>query len=326
MTHPVIDVYNHCLPPRYIAACRDLNKELSPMFRRAVATPGMSDLKLRNEMLDKHGDFAQILSLASPAPESIAPPDRSPALARIANEDMADWYRRHPKHYPGFVAALPLNNVEASLREATHAIEQLGALGIQLYTTVQGKPLDHPHFQPLFDLIATLNKAIWIHPIRTCFSGDYPGEPLSKYELFWSFGWPHETSVCIGRLVFSGLFEKWPQIKVITHHGGGTLPLMEGRLTEGIADLGARYPKMHRSAARHELQHPVMDSFRKVYADTATFGSDIGIEAAAAFFGEDHILFASDFPYAAIGPTLAAASRFGQKVLYRNATDLFYEI
>ena len=207
--------------------------------------------------------------------------------------------------------------------EVKYAIENLGALGVQLYTTVLQKPLDHPDFEPLFDLIATLGKAIWIHPIRTCLTSDYPEESISKYELFWSFGWPDETSVCIGRLVFSGLFEKWPDIKVITHHAGGTLPLMEGRLTEGIAELGSRYPKNQRSAAQHELKQPPIHSFKKVYADTATFGSGIGMEAAVSFFGEDQVLFASDFPYAEINPTLVKAKRLGNKVLYENAVRLF---
>ena len=237
---------------------------------------------------------------------------------------MAEWCGRYPDRYPGFVAALPLNNIRASLEEARYAIEKLGALGVQLYTTVLKKPLDHPDFEPIFELIATLEKAIWIHPIRSCFTGDYPDEPISKYELFWSLGWPHETSVCIGRLVFSGLFERWPDIKVITHHAGGTLPLMEGRLTEGISELGDRYPEMYRSAAHHDLVLPPIRHFKKVYADTATFGSRIAMEAASSFFGENRIMFASDFPYAGIHPTLSAASHLGKNVLYENARNLFW--
>jgi len=121
------------------------------MFDRAVDMPGMCDRKQRIQLMEKFPGYRQILSLSSPSPEMIATADNSPQLARIGNEAMAQWSSESPNHFPGFVASLPLNCPEAALEEASYAIGQLGALGVQLYTSVNGLPLDRPEFLALFE-------------------------------------------------------------------------------------------------------------------------------------------------------------------------------
>ena len=79
-----------------------------------------------------------------------------------------------------------------------------------------------------------------MHPARPATFADYAGETRSKYDLWWAFGWPYETSVAMGRLVFSGLFDRHPGLVIITHHLGAMIPFCEGRIGGGLDQLGAR--------------------------------------------------------------------------------------
>lgn len=319
MIDSCIDVFNHCLPQRYVAACKSCQTKPLVMFDRAVKMPGMSDCNQRLEIMNNFPGYRQILSLSSPSPEIITTPEKAPDLARIGNETMADWCAENPNYFPGFVATLPLNHPEAALHEADYAIRELGALGIQLYTHVNGLPLDRPEFLALFEKMAELDRPVWLHPLRSSAQEDYLGEGISKYDLWWAFGWPHETSVCAGRLVFAGIFDRWPGLKIITHHAGGTIPMMEGRLRHGLKDPSSRYAPDQKKAIRRELKMEPVEAFRKFYADTATFGSLLAIEAGLSFFGTDHCLFATDFPFAGIEESLTAAEGMPRAIFETNA-------
>lgn len=294
------------------------------MFDRATSIFGMCDLDERLRIMDAFPGYRQILSLASPSPEIITGPDRSPELARLGNEALAEWCRAKPDYFPGFVATLPLNHPEASLEEGRRAIEKLGAVGIQVYTHVNGEALDRPEYLALFELMAELDRPIWLHPLRPSTRPDYVDEPISKYDLWWAFGWPHETSVCAGRLVFAGIFDRWPNLKVITHHAGGTIPMMEGRLNGGLESLGNRYAPEHAYAAETNLKEKPVDAFRRFYTDTATFGSRIAMDAGVAFFGAHKTFFATDFPFADIGETIAAAEGLDEVVFSANAERILH--
>src|SRR5947209_15721571 len=119
---------------------------------------------------------------------------------------------------------MPMNNPEASVKELDRAVSQLGARGIQVFTNVAGKPLDAPEFLPLFDEAARRDLPIWMHPARGANFPDYMTEERSQYEIWWTLGWPYETSAAMARMVFSGFFDRFPNLKIITHHMGGMIP------------------------------------------------------------------------------------------------------
>lgn len=317
-----IDVFNHCLPPEFVTACRSALKKPLVMFDRAAEMPGMCDIEERFRIMDAFPGYRQILSLGSPAVEAIAGPYKSPELARIGNDLQAEWVSKHPDRFPGFIASLPMNNPAAAGEEARRAIEELGAVGIQLYTNINGAAIDQPFVFDLLGLMAELDKPVWLHPLRPSTAADYPGETVSKYDIWWAFGWPHETSVCATRLVFAGVFDRWPNLRIITHHAGGTIPMMEGRLDAGLALMGKRYPPEHADAAQTDLKEKPVDAFRRFYADTATFGSRNAVACGAGFFGEERMLFASDFPFAGIGEALASVEGKSEKIMWKNAQQL----
>jgi Predicted metal-dependent hydrolase of the TIM-barrel fold len=138
------------------------------------------------------------------------------------------------------VASIALNDPDAACAEARRAISDLGACGVQVFTNVNGAPLTSPEFLPLFDLIAEYDRPMWLHPARGSDFADYRTETSSKFEIWWTFGWPYETSVTMARIVFAGLFDRHPGLKIITHHMGGMIPYFEGRVGHGWDQLGTR--------------------------------------------------------------------------------------
>src|SRR5699024_10591409 len=116
-------------------------------------------------------------------------------------------------------------------------VNQLGLRGVQIYTQVQGKPLDDPQFTPLFDRIAELGVPIQLHPSRGPDQADYKAEPASRYDTWRIFGWLYDTVAAMARLVFSGVFDRHPDIKILTHHLGGFVPYASERVREGYDKL-----------------------------------------------------------------------------------------
>jgi aminocarboxymuconate-semialdehyde decarboxylase len=190
-----------------------------------------------------------------------------------------------------------MNNPDALVEESRRAVEDLGACGMQIFTNVNGKPLDLPEFAPFFDYMAGAGKPVWLHPARAQNFPDYLSEDKSLYEIWWTFGWPYETSVAMARLVFSKTFDRLPDLKVITHHAGAMIPFFEGRVGPGWDQLGARTSDVDYKALLTELKHRPLDYFKMFYADTATFGSRMAILSAIDFFGAEKVLFASDAPF-----------------------------
>src|SRR5262245_34813215 len=158
------------------------------------------DVEARLRLLDQFHDLRQVICLANPPLELVAAPERSPELARVANDALAEVCRRHPDRFPAFIASLPMNNVDASLAEIDRAIGTLGARGIQVFTNVAGKPLSAPEFRPIFRRMVEHNLPVLVHPMRGREFADYASEKTSENEIWFSFGWPYETTACMTRL------------------------------------------------------------------------------------------------------------------------------
>lgn len=294
-----LDAYSHILPARYFARMRELAVG-SGALKRWLELDALHDLDARLRMMDEFGDgYQQVLTLSSPPVELLAEPEGSAQLARLANESLHELCEQHPDRFPAFVASLPMNNPDAALAEIAFALDDLGARGVQLFTNVNGRPLDDPAFHGVFAEMARRDLPIWLHPARGAAFADYSAEDTSRYEIWWALGWPYETSAAMARLVFSGLLEQHPSLKIITHHLGAMIPCLEGRIGLGWSDqLGSRTADTDLAGLRGTvLPHRPLEYFRRFYADTALSGSAIGIRCGLDFFGTDHVLFGTDCPF-----------------------------
>ena len=292
-----IDAYTHFIPEKIFA---ELVSSGDPdIGKRVRKISCIHDLEVRRKVVDRFDDYAQILSYPMPPLELVAKGDgaRVEELAKITNDGFMEICSKYPDYFPGWVAQAPLAAPDAGVREVTRAIAN-GALGAQIYTNVAGKPLDDPAFEPFFAAMNKLNKPIWMHPARAANFPDYLSEKKSKYEIWWTFGWSYETAAAMARLVFSRIMDKYPNLKIITHHFGGIVPMLEGRIGPGWDQLGARTSDEDLGALLKVLKKRPLDYFKhSFYADTAVFGGEPATVAGLAFYDLDKIVFASDCPF-----------------------------
>ena len=292
-----IDIFCHITPQNYFDRLMKLPETGTSIKKRSLGIPAMVNLDIRFRMMDRFADYVQVVSMAAPPIEAIGDPKLSPELAQLANDGMAELVVKHPDRFPGFVAALPMNNPSAAVEEVDRAVLKLGACGVQFYSNVNGRPLDEPDFLPIFEKIAERNVPIWLHPTRSSAFPDYVTEKKSKFELWWVFGWPYETSVAMARILFAGYFDRLPSLKIISHHLGAMIPYFSGRTGPGLDQLGARTEEEDLAVVGRRLKKRPQDYFKMYYADTATFGSRAALQCGLDFFGADQVLFASDSPF-----------------------------
>ena len=324
----IIDIYTHIAPKTFLEHMVKLAPTMGNIVNRLLAVKPLSDLDLRFRAMDDVADYRQLISLPNPALEDLGPPAMGLELARIANDEMAELCRKYPERFVGFAAALHLGDVEASLREADRAIHQLGAKGVLIYNHVAGVPLDDARFRPFFAAIAKWRKPIWLHPTRTADVRDYAAETKSRFEMWWCFGWPYDTSVAMTRLVFDGLFDRHPDLEIITHHCGGMIPFFDGRVGAGLDVLGARTSDEDYSNVLPSLKKPHMEYFKQFYGDTAMFGATLGVKCGLEFFGPSKIVFATDAPLGPIKKTFDGINAMEidaavkEQIFYGNAARL----
>ena len=292
-----IDAFNHIFPKAFWDRMLEIAGDYKDMGKRVRDVPMLVDLDERFRVMDKFDDYVQILCLASPPLEVLAGPDDSPDLARRANDGMAELVAAHPDRFPAFIASLPMNNPDAMESEMNRAITDLDAKAVQVFTNVNGRALDGAQFEPLFAGMAAFDLPIFVHPARGANFPDYLDEDASQFEIWWTFGWPYETSVFMARFVFNGYFDRWPNLKIVTHHLGGMVPFFEGRVGPGWDQLGKRTSDVDYTGVLKGLKKPHMDYFKMFYADTAVFGSASATKCGLDFFPLEKILFASDAPF-----------------------------
>lgn len=316
----MLDIYTHILPDAFAREMDRVSPGLGNIAARLRKVAPLHDLPARFRAMDAAGvGYRQVVSLPNPPIEEFASGAVAQELARIANDGMAELCARHPDRFPAFVAAVSLDDVDEALREVERAVTQLGARGVQVFTNVTGRPLDRPEYRPVFAAMAEHDLPVWLHPARTAAMPDYAAEPRSRFEMWWCFGWPYETSVAMARLVFSGVFDRHPGLKVVTHHCGGMVPFYDGRIGPGLAVLGRRTSDEDYSGILAGLRRPHLDYFRLFYADTAMFGGRSGLLSALDFFGPDHLVFATDAPLGPIPETVAALDRLALSEAERAA-------
>src|SRR5262245_2861625 len=324
----IIDLYTHILPDAFFREMSRVSRKLDDIRARLRGVKELLALATRFAEMDALGEYRQLISLPNPPLEEIAQGGTAAQLARVANDAMAELVAQHPKRFPAFVAAVSLDDVDAALMEAERAITTLGARGIQIFTNIAGHPLDEERFGAVFAAMAAHDLPIWLHPARTAAMPDYASEEKSRFEMWWCFGWPYETSVAMARLVFSGLFDRHPGLKIITHHHGGMIPYYDGRIGAGMEVLGSRTTDEDYSKVLSSLKRPHLDYFREFFADTALFGGQCGLRSGLAFFGPDRVVFSTDAPLGPIAATMAAidgtdldaAAR--RKIMVGNAISL----
>jgi predicted TIM-barrel fold metal-dependent hydrolase len=292
-----VDAYTHFIPTRFYKDVMS-SGNLKDIGKRMMGVPSIYDVNVRLKVVDKFKDYCQVLSYPMPPFEMMTQNGKqAEEWAKIVNDGFVDLCKKYPDHFPGWVAQCPMTAPDVGVREAARAMKN-GALGVQIYTNVAGKPLDNPEFEPFWKAMNKTGTPIWLHPSRGAGFADYQTETKSKYEIWWTLGWSYETAAAMSRLVFSKIMDKYPKLKIITHHFGGIVPMLEGRIGPGWDQIGARTSDEDLQKLKKSLKKRPLNYFKEnFYCDTAVFGGKPATECGLAFYPLEKIVFASDCPF-----------------------------
>ena len=264
-----IDAHAHVLPPAYV-------EELGGVPVLPAPLEGLE------AMMERHDIDAAVISTGPPG-AFLGDVGQARELARAANEGVADIVRGAPERFAG-LALLPLPDVEASLAEISHALDELGLDGVMMLTNVAGTYLGDPAWLPILEELDRRGAYVFVHPT-------FPPHPLPLDHPVWLYEFPFDTVRAITNLIYTGALERHPGIRFQFSHLGGAAPFLAHR----IASLADREPVAAAAAPAGALEY-----LRRLYYDTGLSNHAPGLAATREVTGLDHVVFGTDWPYAAL--------------------------
>ncbi len=277
----VIDGFSHFMPKTFAEA---LYKAFPTNELRLLAgLDYFGDIEKRVRVLDKFKIDKQVLTLARPTIWMGVPKEIISKMTPPANDVIAEASRRFPDRF------VPIGSLffpgKDFLPEFDRCIDDLGMPGIQIFGNIDGRPLDDPEFRAFFEKANKTRVPVWIHP--QLWKDWSPEFCLDKI-----FGWLFDTTLALSRLVFSGIMEEYPDLRIIAHHMGAMIPHFSNR-----AEAFYENRKIYPDAKFKTLPKAPSEYFKRFYGDTVLEGAVNAFECGYSFFGPDHMIFATDYPF-----------------------------
>lgn len=292
-----IDVHAHCVPTEVLDGLRadgdrygiELHEEAGRARFRIAGNaavgplhPGLSDLQRRLEVMDATGVEIQILSPWMDLTAYSLPPEVGARYARMYNEALAATVATRPDRLRG-LCTVPLQSSDHAVTELEHAVTSLGMVGAEIGTTVAGQELDHPDLEPFWATAEELGCILFLHPCASL-----AGRGVTRHFLGNLVGNPAETTIAVGHLVFGGVLERHPDLRLCVAHGGGFAPYQIGRWDHAF----------HRDArgAAANLTLPPSHWVAQLYHDTVLH-SPRSLRLLLDLVGPEHVVLGSDYPF-----------------------------
>jgi aminocarboxymuconate-semialdehyde decarboxylase len=277
-----IDVHCHAYPVEYLNEVKRLaGKDTENALAGGIPVPVWDSAESRLAKMDEQGLDLQVLSLTMPPP--IFGEEADLRLAQITNDSMAAVCHKYPTRFKAF-ANIPLSNPSYAIKELDRAINDLGLIGITVGTYINSIPITSSEYLPIFEELNRMKLPIHIHPMMST-----ENEVMREYHLAAFLGFLFETTIAATRLVFGGVFEKFPNINLILSHFGGTIPFVLPRLDDGykgFREIRKNIPKLP------------SDYFKRFYYDTATSFTKSTFMCTYDLVGAEQIVFGTDDPFA----------------------------
>jgi aminocarboxymuconate-semialdehyde decarboxylase len=266
------------------------------------------------ERMDKLGHQVDVISSIGPfSPHfSDLPAEEGRDDAMLWNEEIAAAQRKYPGRFWGS-AAVPLTDTRIAIEVLDHAVEKLGLIGVNIPGSIgAGGRIDDPRLEPFYDRVERLGIVLFMHPTDTLFN-----DLLEGYDgaLYLGLGRVMDVSVAASRMIYSGIMERHPDLKIYMSHTGGALPYQSGRMDKSFSK-GIK------------LTHPTSTYIKRMYTDVVS-PHTMGMKFAVEYYGADHILYGSDYPCWNPSTALQLFDEIGlskedqEKILYGNARRLF---
>jgi predicted TIM-barrel fold metal-dependent hydrolase len=275
--------------------------------------PRVYDPKQKLNDMDDAGIDIGILSTNIPGPECLLP-ELGIEGSRVINNYIAELCTKYPGRFYG-LASLPLRDVSSAMAELERAVQELDLRGIVLYSHINGKSVDSPEFEPLYNQAEKLQIPLVLHPMVPTW-----GEVIKQYSMIPMIGLMIDTSIAMLRLILSGTLERHPDLLVVHPHCGGVLPYLMPRIEEQT-EVKRR--------GRENIKASPMEYYRRVYMDLVS-PSALAMQYALDFSDADHLLFGSDHPWVSIETFVehfnllrSVTDKDAAKILGLNACKLF---
>lgn len=293
-----VDVHHHFFPQAWLAHAETQQPGPAPIMKEWSPARVL-------EHMDKSGVATAIASL-SPWGIAFAPPPLLVKMARECNDAAAKMIQDHPGRF-GLFAALPLPDVEASLKEIAYALDTLKADGIGMMTSYGDKWPGDKAFQPVFEELERRKAVVYFHPTTaSCCGNLVPGVAPATIE------WPVDTARAVLSLLFSGSIVRYPNVRFIFSHAGGALPALSGRI--------ANFVKRDKNASTYAPQGALAE-FNKLYYDTANATAAPSMAALMAMAPHSQIVFGSDYPYFSLEENVEGLAKISLTAAERQAIN-----
>lgn len=233
----------------------------------------------------------QIIGYGNNSPMHISKENGAYELCKLANDKLAEACKKYPGRLYGY-ATLPVDDVEASVKELERCVKELGLVGVMFNGPFQGHFLDEERFYPIFEKAAELDIPVYLHPTEVSkelrdyyYSGSWNARTTNVFSGF-GIGWHYDTGVALMRFILSGIFDKLPNLKMIVGHWGELLPYYFDRMDQNL------------STGVTNLEHNIKYYFKNnVYTDPSGIWSKDDFDFVLKTFDKEHILWAQDYPY-----------------------------
>lgn len=240
------------------------------------------DPSRRIEDCDRHGVAMQVLSTVPVMFAYGAPSNAAYDLARILNDHIAEVVRQYPKRFLG-LGTLPMQAPDLAVREFERCVGELGLCGVEIGSHVNGWELDHPALFPVFQAAERLGAAVFVHPWDMLAK-----ERMGKYWLGWLVGMPAETSLAICSLIFGGVLERLPKLRIAFAHGGGAFPGTIGRIEHGF--------RVRPDLCALNCGRNPRDYLDRIYLDSLVHDA-AALRYLVKLIGANRIALGSDYPF-----------------------------
>jgi aminocarboxymuconate-semialdehyde decarboxylase len=247
----------------------------------AERQPQMTGIKERLADLDAMGLDLQVIMCPPPQCYYTVPLDVAVPASRMVNEGLSEYAAENPDRYVVF-GTVPLQNGEEAAKELEYCMKKLGHKGVQILTNVAGKELSDPAFAAFWKKAEELGAVVLLHP-----NGFTEGQRLTRYYFNNVIGNPFETTMALHYLIFDGVLERHPNLKIVAVHGGGYLAAYSGRIDHA---WGAR------ADTHGTLPNPPTSYLKKIYVDSVVF-TPHQLRSLVEVFGPDHVILGTDYPY-----------------------------
>lgn len=284
----IIDAYSHVCPQRLSEA---INREFPSAEAAALdSKPYLRDASMRVRFMDEMGIDVQALVLVRPPMWLGMPREVMYRMMREAHLGIAAMVAEFPDRFVGAAVAPTCDDMV--LEELTFAWDELGLVGAEIFSNVEELPLDTAAMWPLYQEAERRHMPLWIHPQHT--SSLYPW--IKESLLDRSLAWPFDTSLAMMRLVYGGVMERFPELRIVTHHLGGMIPYFGARLDAFDKEIAEYRSKQLTGGQVVDLPRPVGDYLRRFYNDTAISYSPATLRCGLDYFGPEKVMFGTDFP------------------------------